>query len=70
MHILGFDSSLYSSFLDPSTGNIYSYAITQSVNLNAGRTGGNNYILKTPSVLSWAKDFYACASITGMALEN
>lgn len=30
----------------------------------------NNNILKTPFVTQWAKDFYNCPSITGMALEN
>lgn len=68
MHILGFDSGLYSTYLNPLTGNIYSTSITQSVSLNGARTGGNNYIIKTYYVTEWAKDFFACASITGMAL--
>lgn len=44
MHILGFDQSLYSSFLDPTDGNLYNSTISSSV-LHASRTGGANYIL-------------------------
>lgn len=70
IHIVGFDSSLYSSYLNPATGNVYPLFINESVTLDAGRTGGNNYILKTPFVTAWAKSFFACSSLTGMALEN
>lgn len=70
MHILGFDSSLYSTYLDSSTATVYNYNITPSVSLNAGRTGGNNYLLKTPRVTAWAQQFFGCPGITGMALEN
>lgn len=74
IHILGFDSSLYATYLDSTTagniGGLYSSTIYQSVTLDAGRTGGNNYILKTPKVTAWAKAFFACGSLTGMALEN
>ncbi len=72
IHILGFDSSLYSTYLDSITigniGGLYSGPIYQTVTLDPGRTGGSNYILTTPRVTAWAKAFYACNSLTGMAL--
>lgn len=44
LHILGFDQSLYSSYLNPSDGNLYS-STTSSQSLHASRTGGNNFLL-------------------------
>lgn len=37
MHILGFDSSLYNTYLDPSTGNVYTSPILDHVRLDPGR---------------------------------
>jgi hypothetical protein len=74
MHILGFDSTLYSTYLDSTNvtniGNRYQGAIVTSFNLHSNRTGGNNSILTTPYVTSWAQTFFNCTSIPGMALEN
>lgn len=53
MHILGFDRSLYPTYLDFNTGNIYSQ-VTQTVTLNAARTGGANAMMITPAVKAWA----------------
>ena len=69
MHILGFDSSLYSTYLDYTTGNLYSQ-VTQTVTLNAARTGGANAMMITPAVKAWALQHYGCAGIIGMPLEN
>ena len=66
MHILGFDQSLYSTYLDFNTGLPYSYSILQAVTLNANRTGGANYILKTPAVKAWALAHFGCNTILGM----
>ena len=44
MHILGFDQSLYASYLDPADGNKYS-STTSSTVLHASRSGGANYLL-------------------------
>lgn len=49
IHILGFDQSLYSSYLDPTNGNLYS-STTTSATLHASRTGGANHLLTTPYV--------------------
>jgi len=68
MHILGFDASMYSTYLDPATARPYSYTIVQNINLHTNRA--NNNILKTPFVTAWAIDFFACTNMTGMALEN
>ena len=71
MHILGFDSSLYSTYLSSSTGNVYGAGnYLSSETLNPSRTGGANDILITPKVKDWAIDFFACGSLNGMALEN
>jgi len=68
MHILGFDSTLYSTYLDPTTGNLYSSGpqILGSVNANRPATS----LMSTPYVLAWAKAFFGCSSMTGMPLEN
>lgn len=68
MHILGFDSTMYTTYLDSGTANIYAYNITPQVTLHGSRTGGPNYLLKTPKVTAWAQSFFACSNITGMAL--
>jgi leishmanolysin len=65
LHILGFDSTLYSSYLDPATGLHYSATtILGTVNSNRNATT----FLTTPYVLAWAKDFFNCSSLTGMPL--
>jgi hypothetical protein len=52
MHILGFDSTMYDTFLDSTNvtniGNVYEVEIINSINLNSSRTGGNNSMLQTP----------------------
>ncbi len=68
MHILGFDQSLYSNYLDYNTGLPYSYPILQSVTLHASRVGGPNYLLKTPAVTAWALAQFGCVNVTGMPL--
>ena len=49
LHILGFDQSLYSTYLNPDDGFVYSSTTTQTT-LHASRTGGSNYLLTTPFV--------------------
>lgn len=67
MHILGFDQSLYTTYLDFNTGRPYSQVV-ELINLNPRRTGGSNYIMKTPAVTAWAIAHFDCANITGMPL--
>ena len=56
IHILGFDYSLYSSFLNPSDGNTYTNPVSASpLILHGSRSGGGNYILQTPFVTTWAQ---------------
>lgn len=65
LHIIGFDSTLYSTFLDPTTGAPYaSTTISGTVNSNRPATT----FLTTPYVLSWAKDFFGCSGLLGMPL--
>ena len=68
MHILGFDSTLYSTYLDPNTGDVYAPGpqIVGSVNSNRPATN----FLSTPYVLAWARNFFNCSTLTGMPLEN
>lgn len=68
IHILGFDSALYNTFLDPATGNVYATTTTGPTSLHASRS--NNYILETPFVVAWTRDFFGCNTLSGMALEN
>jgi hypothetical protein len=68
IHILGFDASLYSAYLDFNTGDVYNYPINVSSTLQASRSA--TFLLKTPAVTAWAKNFFNCISITGMQLEN
>jgi len=70
LHVLGFDRSLYGTVLDSTTGLPYSYSIVTPVVLNSNRTGGANFLLKTPAVAAWALDYYGCVNVTGMPLEN
>ena len=77
MHILGFDSTLFSTYLDPATGapyidpgtsNVYTSGpkVTGTVNANRPATS----LLVTPYVLAWAKSFFNCPTAVGMPLEN
>jgi Leishmanolysin len=69
MHILGFDSTLYSTFLDPTLG--YTYSTPQIFNssaVNAQRP--RTSLLTTPYVTAWAKSFFNCSTLQGMLLEN
>ena len=66
MHILGFDSTLYDTYLDPLVGMVYSSPPKIVGNVNALRP--TTYFLTTPYVLAWAKDFFGCNSLTGMPL--
>ena len=66
MHILGFDSTLYSSFLDPLTGAPYTAGPQIVGTVNANRPATN--FMNTPYVLAWAKAFFGCNTLTGMPL--
>ena len=73
IHVLGFDATRYGTFLDPSTGNVYASTVAViEAGVHADRTTvvGNTYKITTPHVVSWARDFFDCVSITGMLLEN
>jgi len=66
MHILGFDSTLYPTYLDPNTGSPYTTSPKVAGSMNAKRPATN--IMTTPYVLAWAKNFFGCSSLTGMPL--
>ena len=68
MHILGFDSTLYPSYLDPTTGNPYAATPLLTLTLNPSRPASK--LLTTPYVLAWAQNFFGCANLTGMPMEN
>lgn len=69
-HILGFDSTLYTTFLDSITGLPYNYTIkaTNSTLVNALRPATS--LLITPNVQTWARNYYNCSTLPGMPLEN
>ncbi len=68
MHILGFNSNLYATYIDPRTadGSTYTTYVSASAKLHASRP--NSILLTTPAVTEWAKSFFNCNSITGMQL--
>lgn len=69
MHILGFNSQIYSTYLDPNsgTGTVYGSGVVSGPSkLHVSRS--DSYLLTSPKVTEWAKDFFGCASITGMQL--
>ena len=66
MHILGFDSTRYSTYLDPLTGLVYSYSVAQTVAVHASRN--STLFMTTPYVKQWARDYFGCSSAAGMPL--
>lgn len=69
IHIMGFDSSLYGTFLDSATNKAYATPISQTATgLNASRL--TTKMITSPKVVAWAKAWFNCNSITGMLLEN
>ena len=65
---MGFDSSLYSTFLDSTTNAPYSSAVLQTAtNLHASR--GLTKWITTPSVVAWARAWFGC-NVGGMLVEN
>jgi hypothetical protein len=70
MHILGFNSQLFETYINPNsaTGTLYTAGsyLSGPTKLHPQRPA--SYLLKTPNVLAWAKDFFGCDGITGMQL--
>lgn len=74
LHILGMDSTLYSSWLDSDStsatyGNVYSSTTTSASSLIASQRP-NSTFLTTPNVKAWTQTFFGCATAPGMLLEN
>jgi len=67
---MGFDSTLYSTYLDPTTGSPYTSGplISNSSTINANRNATS--IITTSNVLTWARNFFGCNNLTGMPVEN
>ena len=70
MHILGFNSNMYSTYLDIDEGSGITHAAFQSGPAALNENRPTSYLLTTPKVTAWAQDFFSCYSITGMQLEN
>jgi proprotein convertase subtilisin/kexin type 5 len=68
-HIMGFDSSLYSTYIDASTQTTYISAVLQTATGMHSSRSTTKWIT-TPKVLAWAKDWFGCSSIGGMPVEN
>jgi hypothetical protein len=66
---MGFDSSLYTSYLDASTQNVYASAVLQTATgLSAGRA--TTKWITTANVVAWAQNWFGCNSIGGMLVED
>jgi hypothetical protein len=63
---MGFDSSLYSSYLNPSTNNVYTAVTATATGLYANRP--TTKLIITPNVVTQAKAYFGCNSLTGMQL--
>jgi hypothetical protein len=69
IHIMGFDSALYTSYLDSTINNVYVSQVMQTATgLAAGRLATK--MITTPKVVAWARSWFNCASINGMLLED
>ena len=66
MHILGFDSTLYSTYLNPVDGNTYGSGPQIVGSVSSSRPATN--FMNTPYVLAWARNFFNCPTLTGMPL--
>ena len=70
LHILGFDSTLYDTWLisDEANANFgYNYTNPKvSGTTNANRP--TSYFITTPNVLAWAQTFFDCPTLIGMPL--
>ncbi|EWS73758.1 leishmanolysin family protein (macronuclear) [Tetrahymena thermophila SB210] len=63
-HVLGFSDSDIPSWVDSKKKPHVNPTVQQTVR------GINTTFLKTPNVLQYAKKYYGCSTIPGMALEN
>jgi len=72
MHILGFDSSLYTKWLisDESSPNFGKFYTNPRVSSTVNGNRSTTYFLTTPAVTAWARSFFNCISLIGMPLEN
>lgn len=68
-HIMGFDSALYSTYIDSNTQTTYATPVMQTAT-GMQATRSTTKWITTPNVLAWAKSWFGCSSIGGMPLEN
>jgi hypothetical protein len=72
MHILGFNSVLYETYLDPTNalGDVYQTPVISGPTLLHPSRPNSSYLMTTPSVKAWARSFFNCPTLAGMQLEN
>lgn len=75
LHILGMDSTLYSTWLDSDpTSPTFTYNYTATTVSADGYISvlrpSNTMFLTTPNVKAWTQTFFSCPSAPGMLLEN
>lgn len=69
IHIMGFNSNLFSTYLNPATNNTYTYSVMQTATgLSSGRS--TTMMIVTPFVKDWIRNWYDCGDLDGMLLEN
>ncbi|KYR02747.1 hypothetical protein DLAC_00210 [Tieghemostelium lacteum] len=74
IHSLGFSSFLYRSYIDRSTGMPYK-SIYKTVTISGKTPSGEaftkpRYLITSPTVNLFAKQFYKCPSVEGFELED
>ena len=69
-HVLGFDATLYNTYLDVLTGLPYNYTVRldNSSLINSNRPPTS--LIVTPNVKAWAQAHFGCNTLPGMVLEN
>ncbi|KAN0055563.1 hypothetical protein ACTA71_008679 [Dictyostelium dimigraforme] len=77
VHSLGFSSPLYNSFINPDTGLPYiiNKAITKTIQESGTSPLGKpfireKYLISSPSVVNFTKDYFDCDSAEGFELED
>lgn len=63
-HVMGFSSGLYRYFIDENGNTRQNVTTTKKVR-------GNSYnMFITPNIMKFAREFYGCDNVPGIALEN
>ena len=69
-HILGFSSWVYQYWYDPITNSAYGTGANRIFENGLTYRGLTTSILTSPNLLKYAREYYNCADLEGVQLEN